>query len=492
MEEIIKQFNLPDYIKNAKSFSEASKMIMNKFNEREDPISKRTINEIMGRLRDAQEYIKLQSEPQLKESNKYALGGMLSGISGLFKSNNIQGNQSAINGIGSGIGLAKNLASSLIPQQEANNSGTAIPYQAAPSQAGSTVSGALEGAQAGMSFGPIGAGIGALAGGIKGLFDGNAAKKKWAENSRNATAGYRNQMLNTFKMGGYIDTDNYANGGMLERDPVTGINLQAIPLSNIETIFDNELASTELQPKKDGPGFLKRLGNKANIALGDAYDAIAPITNDVGDFLKNNVDKLRYAPAAINALNYMNMEQAPETTLDRLDVRYKPQYTDEQALQNIAREQFNNTAEALSSASGGSTSALRSNILAAGLNRSRSLSNAYQRAASANRNEDRAAQQFNLGVDKANLNQSNLETDIRARDLGAFQTEKSKALSRLGQDLGNIGKEAADRNIIEKLYGYDINGKYLNKRRPKAKGIDLKSLSFKTPGINSTGLNLFK
>lgn len=470
MEELIKEFNLPDYIKSAKSFSEASKMIMGKFDEREDPASKRTMNELMGRLRDAQEYIKAESLPNENlPTQDHALGGILQGITG------------ALGGSNGGDGGILKTGMNLVQSINGNNNS---PTGQQPDQGMSAVSGALDGAKMGMAFGPLGAGVGALAGTVKGLFDGGEAKEAWAKGNRESNAAYSNNVLNT-----------YAYGGNMEPDPISGLNLKSLP--GEDTGFDNTLASTNLQPREGNPGFLQRFGNKANIMLGDAGEAIKNGFGKATDFASNNVDKLRFAPAAINALELMNMEQAPETSLNRLDARYNPEYVDEQALQNTAREQYNNTAEALGSASGGSTSSLRSNILAAGLNRTKALDSAYSRAANINRGENRTAQQFNLGIDKANLAQDNLEIDIRARDKGAYETNRSAALARLGQDIGNIGKEAADRDIIEGLYGYDTKGNYLNKRKPKAKGHNAKARPMYTPGFNPqeidpTSLKLFR
>ena len=59
--DIIKQFNLPKYIKG-KTFAEGSKAINNKFKDREDPQAKKTKEELLGRLAEAQEYVKMQEQ----------------------------------------------------------------------------------------------------------------------------------------------------------------------------------------------------------------------------------------------------------------------------------------------------------------------------------------------------------------------------------------------------------------------------------------------
>jgi len=56
---LIKQFNLPSYIKG-KSFSDAAKAIENKFKDRHDKYANDTKEELMQRLAKAQEYVKMQ------------------------------------------------------------------------------------------------------------------------------------------------------------------------------------------------------------------------------------------------------------------------------------------------------------------------------------------------------------------------------------------------------------------------------------------------
>ncbi len=61
-QSLMKQFNLPDYIRG-KSFAEASKAINSKFEDRNDKASLKTKNELLQRLADAQEYLKMQQQP---------------------------------------------------------------------------------------------------------------------------------------------------------------------------------------------------------------------------------------------------------------------------------------------------------------------------------------------------------------------------------------------------------------------------------------------
>lgn len=488
MKHLIKQFNLPDYIKNAKSFSEASKIIMNKFEEKEDPVSKNTMKELMSRLRDAQEFIKSQTEnintqdtnPVLNndESNQFFLGGLF--------------DTAKKAGLGNTLGAVSGIAQGAM--QNANTQST--------DAVSSGLSGALSGAASGAALGPVGAITGGIIGGASSLLGANAAKKAQLKQEKENVQMNSNRVLNTYMTGGKMN--KYQTGGLFDYLKPKGIanvgtgidnnvigfsptlDVQPMAIENTSPNFDNSLASTSPTLLRES-SFLDKLGNK-----------IGRTTKGIGEFAKNNKEALRYAPVAMNALQAINLEKPDAVSLNRLDNTYNPQYTDEQALQNITREQFNTTNEALAGASGGSTSALRSNILASGLNRAKAMSDAYRRSAEQNAGENRAAQQFNLGVDTRNLGQANLEEDINARNIGAYETQKANTLSRLGQDLGSIGKEEAQKNIIEKLTGYDQQGKYVVDPVSKKKIYSnengftkaLKNLEqFKSPSLSNTPFN---
>ena len=208
-------------------------------------------------------------------------------------------------------------------------------------------------------------------------------------------------------------------------------------------------------------------------ALGDwlktAGKNVGTAASKTGQFLNDNKgDILRYVPTAVNAFQLATLPKAEVESLNRLDNRYKPGYVDEAALQNTARENYNMTSQALTGASGGSTSALRSNILGAGLNRNKAISDAYLKADNINRGEDAKAQQFNLGVDRVNLQQSNSEKDINVRNRAARANEKSKFLTGIGTNLGEIGEDEKYKDIIEKVSGYDQDGKLAAAKKAKA------------------------
>ena len=170
---------------------------------------------------------------------------------------------------------------------------------------------------------------------------------------------------------------------------------------------------------------------------------------------------MRYAPAITNALQLANMKKPEQESMERLNNRFRPDYADTQSAINRANESYRSAASALTNASNGSTGALRSNLLAAHLNRQKGLDNAFLQADNINRQQNTLGQQFNQRTDMTNLRQSNLEKDINARNRGAYDTNKSKLISALGTDIGNIGLEEMRKKYPERLgLLYDFLGKY--------------------------------
>ena len=168
----------------------------------------------------------------------------------------------------------------------------------------------------------------------------------------------------------------------------------------------------------------------------------------------------RYAPIAMNAYQLSKLKKPESEILDRLNNKYKPEYADEKSLQNIADNAMNNSVNAISQ-SGASQGQIRASLIGSQLQRTKGLSNAYMSASSQNRATNDRAQTFNLGVDQVNLNQSNTEKDINARDQAAYRNEKSKYLSEIGNNIGDVGKEEVYKKIIAKSTGYKWDGKYV-------------------------------
>jgi len=147
-------------------------------------------------------------------------------------------------------------------------------------------------------------------------------------------------------------------------------------------------------------------------------------------------------------------------TLSRLNNKYKKDPFDIQSLTNKIENQYTGLNDRLASAAGGDASALRSSLLGAQVGKTQAISDAYLQAESINRADRLKEQDFNLGIDRFNVGQDNLEKDIRAKDRAAYDNNKSKLLAAIGTDLGNIGKEGVTKKQAEQIFGYDWKGRY--------------------------------
>lgn len=198
MENIIEKFNLPKYLKG-KSFAEASKLLEKKFDGRTDNDSLETKKELMGRLRQAQDYVKelqefknkpeVSVQPEMPEQNQAFLGGAMEAIGGA-------------QGAGNALSSIMSMVDGFTGKPGVDTSGaTSAEYT---SEAGQAANAALSGAQAGMNFGPIGAGVGALGGGASGLVKGKKMNEAAEEANRNNTYANASAFNNMFKKGGIL------------------------------------------------------------------------------------------------------------------------------------------------------------------------------------------------------------------------------------------------------------------------------------------------
>ena len=211
-------------------------------------------------------------------------------------------------------------------------------------------------------------------------------------------------------------------------------------------------------------GFNKYTDIENNVEAGkDKKSLVGKGLSYVNDNLGNLA---RYAPIAANAYQLANLKKPQGERLDRLSNRYKPEYVDEAQLQNIVNQTMNNTVGAISQ-SGASQGQTRASILGSQLQRTKALSDAYGQAAAQNRATNDSAQTFNLGVDQVNLQQSNSEKDINARNQGAYDTEKSKLIGKIGENIGSVGNEQAYKKIAITTTGYNWLAEY-QKANPTA------------------------
>lgn len=455
---LIEQFSLPKYIKG-KSFAEASKLIENKFKDRTDESSINTKSELLERLSKAQEYIKELEAPQ-SQTEDFALGGDLEGESP-------QGGPGMESYLGAAT-TALDFGNDLFGPTGVDTSGAAHQEKVnvGMKAAGNTLKGAAEGAKIG---GPVGAVVGGAVGLGAGLIGGNRQNDAAnLANHRFTQSQNANLRESDFAYGGKM-TNDYENGG---RPKVSSISKSLPGLEDLsyvksvdgtqrgvdESMFDVETDNrlvTDINPISDGKVTL--------------YQRLKGSLPEIGG------EALRYAPIAANALQLKNLDKPTPTTLDKIDKRYLPDYFDEAALLNKVDSSYNPNAS--KEGSGGSLAAYNTLERARQLNKTKAVSDAYLQGDNINRGENKTKQQFDLSADQFNIGQSNLEQDIRARDKGAYDTNKSKLIGSLGENLGAIGKEEKYKDMVEKSgICYDTKGAYICGSSTRLSNDDLKNV----------------
>jgi hypothetical protein len=460
---IIEDFNLPKYVKG-KSFAEASKAIEKKFADRTDGASLKTKEELMQRLAKAQEYIKMQES---LKANSQEVPDMMNGqVPEGFEQNqmfeggfqDMEGADKAGAVIGD-AGTALGFAQDAFGDTGVDTSGLAG-RQAQEKGTGWDAAGAgLKGAAAGAKYGPIGAGVGAVIGVGSSLIGASRRKNDIHQSNMNASRIENNTYTNDFNEGGFL--------GKLFKKKSNQIDYEGIDSTfNDPNTFDPNKIDASVHG-----------ATKIKAQQSDASKFKAPIGKAV-DWAKDNYgDILRTAPIVGNALQLKNLEKPSKVNLDRLDSRYKTNYVDERALENRVQNEHNNVSRGLAGASNGSLGALRSNLLGANLNKTTATSDAYLKADDLNRQEDRAAQQFNNRNDMMNLRQGTMEQQMNDQNEGAYNSAKSALQSQLATDIGNFGKEKVNMKQVAEMFGYKWDGEYFVDKNGKK--IDPKSIANK-------------
>lgn len=295
--------------------------------------------------------------------------------------------------------------------------------QAKVNVGGAVAKGAASGAAAGAFLGPWGAAGGAIVGGGIGFFGATSKNKANQKANTNADMIEMDQYDNDFANGGYMGLKN------------KGIKGRQMP--------DGGFADKKNNPMLYGS---EPITEPNRSLFGSGLDWLG----------KNYGEITSYAPVAGELFN--KIDRPITESSPRLDNRYKRSLYDEQAMENTINQ--NNIAGALSEASGGDTGMLSSNLTASHANKLQALSQANQQGRLDNAAENRAEQQFNLGIDSTNLAQEERNIERRAQDQGVYNTARDTQRRAILEDIGKIGREQSNKNIIERMYGYKYNGRY--------------------------------
>jgi len=211
----------------------------------------------------------------------------------------------------------------------------------------------------------------------------------------------------------------------------------------------------------------------------------------IPSFLKDPKN-LRYAPIAFDALAASGLfGQSPKptqyspTTITQSGY-LAPQQMDEQSMRNAVDASYQTGAAGLSDASGGSGSALRAGLSGLNADYMSSIGKAYSGVNQANMAQKQSADQYNLGT-QGNVASQNAQMQNQAGMYNNQLLNQNQAqnwdqrMSYLGkgaEGLGDVGSEARNSEILQRMYGYNQYGQYrpLNPTTAKACGGRLKML----------------
>ena len=514
---LVKQFNLPMYVAN-KSVADASKAIDDKFKDRHDKYAQETKTTLLDRLSQAQEHLKAQEQAkqdqmnQAMQANSQQVPDMMNGevpegmeeftqqqsvnpsqmvpeglnpaspiaAFGGYQNKMYNGGELpdtdeegiTAEGVIQAAGTAYDLGNLAFGKPAQDTSGEFQSAKVNPT--GMIASGALKGATAGAALGPLGAGIGAGVGLLAGAFGSNKAKAAALENNKNFAIKTNSNFTNDFNQGGYITRKPsiYANGSEMDvqgKPDAPWYMKQMVP-STTPKSFINNFGEDASILQKYNPSYTNYIQGDANLdGIVNSSDEFAKqpknknFITKVGKAIGENYgEAMRYVPVAMNAFQLANLKKPTGVNYNTLSTRFKPEYVDETQLQKIVDQEGNNQMAALTQ-SGASPGAMRNAILGVGLNKAKALSEAYASAAAQNRATNVQGQTFNRDVDLQNLAIQNRAIDENRMDDAAYRGAKSKLLSTIGTDIGNIGKEQSDAQLAAALTGYSRKGKYLIK-----------------------------
>ncbi len=407
MKEITKKFNLPKYI-HGKSFAEASKLIEKKFKGRSDKEAMDTKNDLMSRLRDAQEYVKEiqaykespDSQPQgpthtmpdgtemAGEQHQYMYGGYKKKTNDYSHGgpHNVMPPADDFNEFiqRASRGKVEPLNTGNLPTYEVS-----FPYQANPQIA--------------------------LEGDSTPSLDGSDPAKY--EIPR--TEGLESDISTR----GRVELEN--NNGTPALTPEMVMNM------------------SESKDKKEKKGINKDKIKDALIAAG------------------------QLAPSAMNLAQLASLKKSDQYRSGRMNSTYDKQITDEAAMMNAMQVENAGQRNAMRSNSG-SQSMLLNNLRGQSLNALKGQSDAYMKSVANNQEENRRENAFNTSKEQFNISAQNSDDIINQQNEAAYQSTSSSLKAGLANDIGKMSKEALFKKYPELMgMDYDWLGKKVSKKKKK-------------------------
>lgn len=367
---------------------------------------------------------------------------------------------------------------------------------------GSMIGGAAaQGASAGMAFGPWGAAIGGVVGAAAGIAGLGKARKaeslntvRFGVNTNKKFSDSVDAPMNGTESvvaayGGRLNTIKYEGGGpmAIRKTIEDSYNQNQFDNSRFNPFASNRgVKFDDIYTPKTSPGkYLPYVNQPIKEPINQPIQTGTPIADKWGkehpgiygdvnlkndsfgkqslDWSKKNYGEvLRTAPIAMNIAQLAKLKKPGGFQYETLSNRYVPKYVDEAQLMRNVDQQYSNQVRGLGEM-GLSQGSLASNMLMAGANRTRGVSEAYANSVAQNNAIDDKAQQFNLNVDQYNNQVSNKGIDERRMDDANYRNMKREYLAAIGQNIGDFGKERSDVQTAINLTGYNRVGDYVEK-----------------------------
>lgn len=169
---------------------------------------------------------------------------------------------------------------------------------------------------------------------------------------------------------------------------------------------------------------------------------------------------MRYMTPLGNVLQLDGLSKPMMGNLNQDLTKARRDYIDENTIARNIRNQGNTLNRSIQG-SGMTEGARRASMLASNLNTQEALGNAFIQAQQSNRNIDIQADAIDAQTRQNNQRNRMLADENYQRDLGAYNTEKSKLTSQMYTDIGNIGLEGLRTDRVGKVFGYSVDGDYI-------------------------------
>lgn len=282
--------------------------------------------------------------------------------------------------------------------------------------------------------------------------------KKEISNLQEAQEAYKNYHgLNDEKQmskGGNLSSKKmYAPGGELEipnsmmemnypmenpnYDPVSNLNERGYNLENL----NNEKTSGETDVSNNDTSLKKPIGG--------SYEDV-----ESGQGGLSSSD-MRYAPIASNLANtaYLlgNKPKPKSTGMFDINPDIEENYVDREGIKRSVERQGEAVRSQLRDMSGGRAGGMNSNLLGSQLNTDSSVGKLFTEIENLDAQEAARVQNLNFRKDATNQRSRMRVQQMNDKDKGVYEGMLMDQMSQVGQNVGNVGSEEMNRNLVEGL-----------------------------------------